>query len=234
MRSSLLFSKKKSQYAGIADRYSENIRHTFNANNYKRMLTEWMHLPKAPLSILDIGCGEGTITNFLKDEFANTGRVIGVDESEEMIAIADKYYHGIDFRVESMENTSIEDDSIDLVFSRFAVHYSEDLYKTLVEAHRVTKKGGVFFVQDVHPFFATFFKKSLDYEKKEKPLFNAQDDEKLKVMHPTFTFEEYINTFIKIGWDIQSVHEKYGRDAAGVKIAPLRVPTSVFFILKKR
>ena len=79
-----------------------------------------------------------------------------------------------------------------------------------------------------------FRKKSLDYEKKESVSFVAECDPKMGVVHPTFTIEEYINAIAQTGWTISSVHEKYGKDAESSEVKPYRVPTSIFFVLKKQ
>jgi ubiquinone/menaquinone biosynthesis C-methylase UbiE len=222
------------QYARIADKYNVSTRQIFDADKYRRRLTGWMELPKGPKKILDVGCGEGTFTNLLNQEFTDGGSTIGIDVSREMIAHAKTNYPDIDFRVEAMENMSLHDDEIDFVFARFAVHYSLDIRKTLTEINRVTKPGGLFFLKDVHPIHATFLKKSFDYAKKENVNFWAQGDDNIRVIHPTFTLQEYINNFSKTGWNLESIYETYGRDASSEQVAPYRVPTSICFILKKR
>jgi ubiquinone/menaquinone biosynthesis C-methylase UbiE len=227
--------EKESQYAKIATRYSQSTRSSFDAENYRRMLHDWVPLVSKNITILDVGCGEGTFTNFLKEEFTESaGQVIGIDESQEMITLAKESYPDITFLRNRMQGIELPDNSIDFAFSRFAVHYSEDLLVTLTEIARVTKPGGLFFLQDIHPFHVTFLKPSKNYEKKEDVTFRAQCDDDIKLIHPSFTFEEYLNGFSKAGWDIVSFHEIYGRYASGEGIAPYRAPTSMGVVLKKR
>ena len=47
-------------------------------------------------SILDLGCGTGTLTHALLEKSAS---VTGLDSSPEMIATARRFYPGMDFRV---------------------------------------------------------------------------------------------------------------------------------------
>lgn len=220
------------QYSAIAEKYKVSTKRLFNADRYKTILREWAHLSRAD-TILDIGSGEGTFTNFLGEEFLGSGKIIGIDASREMVELARLEYPHIDFRVESMDELSLGDNSVDFVFSRYVIHYSEDLAKTLSEVCRVTKSGGRFFIKDVHPFYTMFLKESGDYSKKEDVTFRAQQDDAIAVIHPSFTFEEYVNAFSSAGWRLESMHEVYGSEGRGPVVAPYKVPTSVCFVLIK-
>lgn len=220
------------QYSVIAQRYRSSTKRVFNKPYYKRIISELVGFNSVG-TVLDVGCGEGTYTSFLKDEFTKDGTVIGIDISKEMIDLAKADYPGIDFRLESMDDISLKDETVDFVFSRYAIHYSENLEKTLVEIARITKPGGTFVIKDVHPFYTTFLKPSLDYEKKEDVVFNVQHDDSISVIHPSFTFEEYMNAFTVSGWKLKSIREMYGVEALSPKTAPYRVATSVYFVLVK-
>ncbi|HSW91987.1 MAG TPA: class I SAM-dependent methyltransferase [Candidatus Saccharimonadales bacterium] len=224
----------KTQYSNLVEDYSRGTRQTFDSSAYKERLLDWAGLHEhEPRKILDLGCGEGTFTHFLEKDFSNGLTVIGVDNTKEMIDFARSEYPTIDFRCEDMNDLSLGDNSVDFVFSRFAVHYSDNLTETLTEIARVTKPGGRFFLKDIHPFYATFYKSSFDYEQKENATFTTQGDSGVQVTHPTFTMSEYSEAFEGAGWTLRSIHEIYGQDANGPKIQPFRVPTSVCFILDK-
>jgi ubiquinone/menaquinone biosynthesis C-methylase UbiE len=224
----------RTQYSNLVEDYSRGTRQVFESFEYKERLLHWAGLDEyEPRKILDIGCGEGTFTQFLERDFANGVTVIGVDNTKEMVDFARSEYPTIDFRCEDMDHLSLSDDSIDFVFGRFAIHYSNDLTKTLTEIARVTKPGGRFFLKDIHPFYATFYKGSLDYELKEDVTFKTQGDSGVQVTHPTFTISEYSEAFANANWTLKNIHEIYGQDAAGPKIKPFRVPTSICFVLEK-
>lgn len=220
----------------IVEQYSEGIKHTFDPAKYHLLITEWLPFRRTPKTILDIGCGEGTTTDFLAHEFADAKQIIGVDISEEMVQAARKQYKekNVDFRIGSMEELPVDDLKVDFVFSRLAIHYSRNLTKTFSEIARVTKPGGLFFLKDAHPFFATFLKKSLDYSKKEDVVFHTQCDDDIEVVHPTFTIEEYINTAVATGWEIVSLHEPYGRGGMMGRSGAYRVPSSICMVLRKK
>ncbi len=222
------------QYSSLVKDYSRGTRQVFDASEYKERLLHWVGLDEyEPRKILDLGCGEGTFTKFLENDFSNGVTVVGVDNTQEMVDFASSEYPTIDFRCEDMNDLSLDDNVIDFTFSRFAVHYSNDLTRTLGEIARVTRPGGRFFLKDIHPFYATFFKNSLDYEQKEDVTFTTQGDSGVQVTHPTFTIEEYSRAFANAGWTVKSIHEIYGQDNSGPKIKPFRIPTSICFILEK-
>ncbi len=225
---------RKDQYSSLTKGYGEGIRQAFVREEYMEILSKWAGLDSRPKKILDIGCGDGLYTNFLQQEYSGGIAVTGIDVSKAMINAAKETYPDLDFRVESMDKLSLSDAEVDVVFSRFSVHYSTNLKATLTEIGRVTKPGGLFFLKDVHPFYATFFKQSKDYEKKEMTNFRTQGKSGVTVVHPTFTLEEYCEAFTQGGWRLKGLHEYYGVDASGEKIAPMRVPTSIIFILIKQ
>lgn len=232
-------SEDTSQYSTIAKKYNTAMKQEFAAEEgrYMRMLKDWAELPEVSVNhetLLDVGCGEGTITDFLKRNFVKTGRVVGIDDSQAMIEIAQHDYPSIDFKVEDMDKMSFPDESIDFVFSRFAVHYSRDIAKTLREIGRVTRRGGTFFLMDVHPFYTTFYKRSLDYGSKEDVTFFTEHDTSTSIVHPSFTFEEYINGLLQSNWTIKSMHEIFGENSSDEKVTPYRVPTKICFILIKQ
>lgn len=61
--------------------------------------------PQEGERILDLGCGTGYLTNLIATSGAE---VIGIDNSESMIAKAKSSYPGIDFRVMSAEDFYFE------------------------------------------------------------------------------------------------------------------------------
>lgn len=218
----------------IVDQYSKGTKQTFDTEKYHKIVKDWLPFTKQPKVVLDIGCGEGTVTDFLAHEFPAAKQIIGVDISEEMIDVARKNHANIDFRVGGMDSLPVGDAEVDFVFSRLAIHYSHDLTKTFTEIARVTRPGGLFFLKDAHPFFATFLKESLDYDTKEDVVFHTQCDDDIEVVHPTFTVEEYVNAFVATGWEIVSLHEPFGRGGLMGRSGDYRVPTSICFVVRKK
>ncbi|HEX6894375.1 MAG TPA: methyltransferase domain-containing protein, partial [Bryobacteraceae bacterium] len=72
-------------------------------------------------TVLDAGCGTGTLAIAAKRRVGSTGRVFGIDASPEMIARAAKKAGkaglGIEFRNASIETLPFQDAQIDVVLS---------------------------------------------------------------------------------------------------------------------
>lgn len=94
--------------------------------------------PAAGERILDIGCGEGSLTERIA---AAGAAVVGVDTSEEMIAAA--RMRGLDVRLIDAERLPFEGE-FDAVFSNAALHWVRDHDAMLAGVHRALKPGGRF------------------------------------------------------------------------------------------
>jgi trans-aconitate methyltransferase len=92
--------------------------------------------PQPGERILDLGCGEGSLT----EQIASAGAaVVGVDTSPEMIAAARA--RGIDARLISAEQLPF-DREFDAVFSNAALHWVRDHDALLDSVRRSLKPGG--------------------------------------------------------------------------------------------
>jgi SAM-dependent methyltransferase len=99
---------------------------------------EWLDA-KAAEYILDLGCGDGLLTQ----RIAATGAgVVGVDLSPEMLAAARG--RGIDAREGSAESLPFADRSFDAVFSNAVLHWVRDQDAMMSDVRRVLKPGGRF------------------------------------------------------------------------------------------
>jgi trans-aconitate methyltransferase len=88
--------------------------------------------------ILDLGCGDGVLT----EKIAAAGaKVVGVDAGPEMIAAARA--RGIDGRVMNGQRLTFASE-FDAVFSNAALHWMRDQEAVLAGVHRALKPGGRF------------------------------------------------------------------------------------------
>ena len=94
--------------------------------------------PKPRERILDLGCGEGTLTEKI---VAAGAMVVGIDTSEDMIAGARA--RGLDACVMNAEQMTFERE-FDAVFSNAVLHWVGDHDAMLSGVHRALKPGGRF------------------------------------------------------------------------------------------
>jgi len=99
-------------------------------------------LPKRELKILDMGCGSGEFIDFLREK---TGSLCyGVDLSIERVEQSKSKFPNVNFSVGSLENTSFEEGSFDIIISTQTIEhlFDDDLKPSFDEMHRLLKENG--------------------------------------------------------------------------------------------
>jgi SAM-dependent methyltransferase len=99
---------------------------------------KWL-APKHREWILDLGCGDGQLTQRI---VATRADVRGVDASAEMVAAARS--RGVDAVQAAAESLPYPDAEFDAVFSNAVLHWVRDQDAMMAEVHRVLKPGGRF------------------------------------------------------------------------------------------
>ncbi len=112
--------------------------------------------------VLDLGCGTGRDVAALAQLVGARGEVVGVDMTEEQLAVARKHQHhhaqafGFDNmrfmrgHIEHLEALDLEPQSFDVVVSNCVVNLSPDKDAVLRGVHRLLKPGGEFYFSDVY------------------------------------------------------------------------------------
>ncbi len=102
---------------------------------------------KPGMSVLDAGCGPGTITQGLA-EIAAPGKVIGCDLEPGMVERAAELAEGkgldnLSFQVGNILDLPFDDNTFDVVMSCAVTEHLSEPVKAMSELGRVAKKGGI-------------------------------------------------------------------------------------------
>jgi len=105
-------------------------------------------------TVLDLGSGAGNDCFVARELTGESGRVIGVDMTIEMIQKAKENanrrgFENIEFILGDIENLPLENSHVDVVISNCVLNLVPDKEKAFLETYRVLKSGGHFSVSDV-------------------------------------------------------------------------------------
>ena len=109
--------------------------------------------PRADDLIVDIGCGNGLLTQELARAVGAGGKVIGVDPSSDMLDLAKERCTGfdwVDLLVGTANEMPIQSGIADKAVSVQVFEYLTDIPGAIADAHRVLKPGGRLVIGDIH------------------------------------------------------------------------------------
>lgn len=188
-------------------------------------------------TVLDVGCGSGTITKGIAERVGPTGRVVGIDTSEELIIRARQHAEmPANF---AFECTDLFDFSpsikFDIVTAARTLQWLANPREALAKMKSLLKAGGLVHILDYnHEKIAwspappasmkTFYEKFLTW-RRDAGMHNQIADE----LDGWMTDLGLKNVTIQPAHELVSSHEPDFREAAGIwtKVAELRGPQMV-------
>ena len=114
-------------------------------------LAETLLLLVPPLTIADLGAGEGTVSQLLA---RRARKVIAVDNSKKMVAYGARLArrHGIrnlEYRQGDLESLPIASRAVDVAFFSQSLHHAQHPAQAVAEAFRILRPGGRILVLDL-------------------------------------------------------------------------------------
>jgi ubiquinone/menaquinone biosynthesis C-methylase UbiE/biotin operon repressor len=104
-----------------------------------------------PQTIVDLGAGEGTLSQLLA---GHAQKIIAVDNSPKMVEFGSKLarkhgFKNLEYRLGDIEDPPVAKSSVDLAILSQALHHAIRPERAIQSAHRILKKGGRLVVLDL-------------------------------------------------------------------------------------
>lgn len=197
------------QYNNFAYAYSLELP-TQDAQSNSRFYKILASIDLQGKELLDIGCGDGTdLVNYKR----MSALCCGIDPSQAFIAIARDRLPGVQLLVAQGESIPFEDNSFDIVVSKYALQSSGDVPTILREVARVLRTGGDFIYLSKHPlrqFVENIYSNGAKVNYFEQQIVDSFIyNRTIQLREPTHTLGEYFSAEVLIDFDLVNFIEDH-------------------------
>ncbi|MDF2067578.1 class I SAM-dependent methyltransferase [Bacillus sp. Cr_A10] len=166
-------------------------------------------------TVLDLGCGDARFGKELLENGAK--QYTGLEGSKQMAATAIQQISGMngEIHLESMESFHYPLNEYDLVTSRFAIHYVDNIQKLFNNVHHALKENGKFVFSVQHPLTTSSFESKKIGDRRENWIVDDYFilgerkepwmDEVVIKFHRTI--EQYFQALVRAGFQIVDLRE---------------------------
>jgi ArsR family transcriptional regulator len=147
----LVLEKRRDKVRGYFDELAGKFGRNYVPGRSWKGLAETLLQLMPPMTIADLGAGEGTFSQLLAQR---AERVIAVDNSAKMVEFGAKLaqengIENLEYRLGDLESPPIEDATIDLAFFSQSLHHALHPERAVAAAARLLKPGGRIVVLDL-------------------------------------------------------------------------------------
>jgi ArsR family transcriptional regulator len=147
----LVLEKRRDKVRGYFDELAGKFGKNYVPGRSWKGLAETLLQLMQPMTIADLGAGEGSFSQLLAQR---AERVIAVDNSAKMVDFgarlaAENGIHNIEYRIGDLEAPPIEAGTVDMAFFSQSLHHAQHPQAAIEAARRILRPGGRIVVLDL-------------------------------------------------------------------------------------
>jgi 2-polyprenyl-3-methyl-5-hydroxy-6-metoxy-1,4-benzoquinol methylase len=188
------------------------------------------------MRVLDVGCGAGDVSFLLARMVGPSGAVVGVDRSEDAVAMANARAQAMGLGQVSFSQGEIEDISldqpVDAAVGRFVLMYSPDPSVSLRRIAENVRAGGIVAFQEMNVAEAKSFPQVDLFEQSMRWIIQTLDREKVKNLMGLGLYRTFVEAGLPPPQMIMGARVEGSSDSLGYQIVA-QVVKSLLPVMEK-